>query len=202
MLRQTLKDIRKSIPESQQQKGGLLIRARLFTWFSLANKHVQSRGLPALSIAAYWPLRHEPDLLPLISQWDENDINVLLPVMQAKDQPLAFRTWHKDTPMVKAGFGVMEPSTGDTGRPDVVLVPTLGFTKHGDRIGYGQGYYDRTLSELSRTGRKPVAIGIAWSEGNLDILAPTYQPAKHDYKLDAILTPDGWVTGEPDYPFA
>ena len=78
--------------------------------------------------------------------------------------------------------------------PDVVLVPTLGYTAQGDRLGYGGGYYDRSLAALRDRGHPFIAIGIAWSCGALDA---GYAPAAHDFPLDAVLTEDGWVPAAP-----
>ena len=95
--------------------------------------------------------------------------------------------------MRSGAYGIQEPAAGDELPPDVVLAPTLGFTPFGDRVGYGGGY-DRTLAALRDGGQPFTAIGIAWSCGELDA---DYEPAEHDYPLDAILTEDGWVPEAP-----
>jgi 5,10-methenyltetrahydrofolate synthetase len=80
--------------------------------------------------------------------------------------------------------------------PDVVLVPTLGFTDQGARLGYGGGYYDRTLAHLHEAGKDFLALGIAWDQARIEEQA-SYQPGAHDYPLDAILTPRGWAQDAP-----
>lgn len=174
------------------------MRARLFTWFAIARDEAKDAGLPPPQvIAAFWPLGDEPDLRPLMSQWDDSEITVALPVMAGAAMPLQFHRWHPEMELATAQFGVMQPQASQPCIPDVVLVPTLGFTTAGDRIGYGQGYYDRTLGHLNSLGHHPVTIGIAWSEGAIENIDPGYQPAPHDHRLDGVLTPAGWVGSAP-----
>jgi len=79
--------------------------------------------------------------------------------------------------------------------PDIVLVPTLGFTRQGDRVGYGKGYYDRSLAAWKAQGHRFTSIGIAWACG--DLTGIPYTPAPHDVRLDAILTEQGWAMPAP-----
>ena len=76
-----------------------------------------------------------------------------------------------------------------------MLVPTLGYTRAGDRLGYGGGYYDRTLAALKASGHDFVTIGIAWAVG--DLSGTPYTPQAHDVKLDGILTDKGWAVPAP-----
>jgi 5-formyltetrahydrofolate cyclo-ligase len=77
-----------------------------------------------------------------------------------------------------------------------VLVPTLGFTTQAARLGYGGGYYDRSLGALQRAGAKPLKIGIAWQQGLLTD-ADAFSPQPHDVLLDAIATPQAWLPAQP-----
>jgi 5,10-methenyltetrahydrofolate synthetase len=90
----------------------------------------------------------------------------------------------------------LEPVRGEKLIPDVMLIPTLGFTEQGARLGYGGGYYDRTLAQLNETGKDFLALGIAWDQARIEEQAG-YQPEAHDYPLDAILTPSGWAQDTP-----
>ena len=117
----------------------------------------------------------------------EAGITVVLPVVRERNAPLAFLPWTPDAPMRSGAYGIQEPAAGDELPPDVVLAPTLGFTQFGDRVGYGGGY-------AARRGRAPPSAIGAWSCGELDA---DYEPAEHDYPLDAILTEDGWVPEAP-----
>jgi 5,10-methenyltetrahydrofolate synthetase len=90
----------------------------------------------------------------------------------------------------------MEPPRQQALVPEIVLVPTLGFTAQAARLGYGGGYYDRTLAKLSQSGCKPINIGIAWQQGLLTE-ADAFVPQPHDVILDAIATPEKWLPASP-----
>jgi 5-formyltetrahydrofolate cyclo-ligase len=199
-LRTHLRDARKHMAVADRQRGSLLIRARLFTWLALAREQAQlSQQTVPQVVAAYWPLPDEPDLTPLIDKWlhevELPAIEVVLPVVVSDHAPLNFYPYTSVTELETGQFGVLAPRPlqGQASCvPDVVLVPTLGFTQKGDRIGYGKGFYDRTLSSLRQQNPKMVAIGIAWNEGSIDAIDPQYQPAPHDFQLNYVLTPTDW----------
>ncbi|WP_088143347.1 5-formyltetrahydrofolate cyclo-ligase [Achromobacter xylosoxidans] len=194
-LRARLRKLRAELPEDQRSRGGLLMRARLFTWLNVARDEALRAGRPApATVAAFWPMADEPDLRPLLEQWVENGVAVALPVVRERNAPLAFLPWTPDAELRAGPYGIQEPVAGAELLPDVVLVPTLGYTEQGDRLGYGGGYYDRTLTALRERGHPFIAIGIAWSCGELDA---GYEPAAHDFPLDAVLTQDGWVPQAP-----
>ena len=97
---------------------------------------------------------------------------------------------------MRAGaFGIQEPAGELAPAPDIILVPTLGFTRQGDRLGYGKGFYDRTLAALRSSGHSFVSIGVAWAVG--DMSNDTYTPQAHDQKLDAVITDKGWAVPAP-----
>ncbi len=104
----------------------------------------------------------------------------MLPVVIGKDQPLRFRAWQPDTVMQAAGFGTSVPSAGEWLTPTVLLIPLVGFDEAGYRLGYGGGYYDRTLAALQP---KPRTIGIGYAAGKL----ATIHPQPYDGKLDSIV---------------
>src|SRR5690606_32330926 len=197
-LRTKLKQLRAAQNPMDTRRGALLIRGRLFTWLttSLAELVKAGRQVPK-HVAAFWPLEGEPDLSPLLVQLvEEEGFSVSLPVVVKKDAPLQFRVWTPDTQMVKGAFGVEEPVGPQAPDPDIVLVPTLGFTRQGDRVGYGQGYYDRTLADLRDRGHRFVTLGVAWACG--DLSGFDYEPAEHDFVLDSVLTDKGWPVAAPD----
>jgi 5-formyltetrahydrofolate cyclo-ligase len=97
--------------------------------------------------------------------------------------------------MQPGAYNIEEPQGDAAPLPDLVLVPTLGYTRGGDRIGYGKGYYDRTLAALKTQNHTFTSIGIAWACG--DVSNEPYSPAAHDMKLDAILTDKGWAVPAP-----
>lgn len=194
-LRARLRQARAALPADQRARGGLLMRGRLYTWMSIARDAAAQLGQPAPNtVAAFWPLADEPDLRPLLEQWTQTGMVVALPVIHQRAAPLEFRAWTPAAAMQCGRYGILEPQGGTAVVPDVILVPTLGYTEQGDRLGYGGGYYDRTLAGLREGGHTFTTIGIAWSCGRL---GSDYHPAPHDVRLDAILTPDGWIPKAP-----
>jgi 5-formyltetrahydrofolate cyclo-ligase len=194
-LRTRLRQARAAQTEEVSRRGALLMRGRLFTWLGLAREAALRANRPVPSVvAAFWPMQDEPDLRPLLIQWTEAGVSVALPTVRERNQALEFRAWTPDAPMQEGAYGIMEPVAGPALAPDLVLVPTLGYTAKGDRVGYGGGYYDRTLAAWQASGHVFTSIGVAWSCGRLD---DSHVPQAHDVRLDAILTPDGWVPKAP-----
>lgn len=196
-LRTRLKNARTRMPAQDRDRGGLLIRGRLFTWLATNRTRLRESGAPdALHIAAFWSLPDEPPLQPLLRQWaQDGGLTLSLPVVTAPEQPLTFRVWTPDTPMRTGAYGIEEPDSREAPPPDIMLVPTLGFTRGGDRVGYGGGYYDRTLAALKATHQLPVTLGVAWACG--DLSDESFVPAPHDMPLDGILTDKGWAVAAP-----
>ena len=149
-LRARLKQRRTEIPPQDKDRGALLIRGRLFTWLATNRTRLRESGRPDIRrIAAFWSMADEPGLQALLRQWAADDtLTVCLPAVTAPDQPLEFRAWTPDTPMHTGAYGIQEPTGPAAPPPDIVLVPTLGYTRQGDRLGYGGGYYDRTLADV------------------------------------------------------
>ena len=136
-------------------------------------------------IAAYWPIRDELDCRQIMTRLLDEGRRVCLPVVVGKDQPLEMRLWEQGSPLSAAGFGTLAPEAGAaTAEPDLVLVPLLGFDKHGTRLGYGGGYYDRTVAAMAR---KPRLVGFAFSAQEVDLVPR--EP--HDLQLDAVITERG-----------
>jgi 5,10-methenyltetrahydrofolate synthetase len=141
-------------------------------------------------------LENEPDLRPVYEYLHTQGLTVALPIVVEKQAPLEFHVWRPTDTLKPGAFGVLEPVRGAKLMPDVVLVPTLGFTDQGARLGYGGGYYDRTLAHLHEAGKDFLALGIAWDQARIEEQA-SYQPGAHDYPLHAILTPRGWAQDAP-----
>lgn len=136
-------------------------------------------------LAGYMPMRSEIDPLPVMAGWDGP---VCVPVVIARGQPLRFRRWTPQTRMVPGNFGALIPERGDWLVPDALIVPLLAFDRRGYRLGYGGGFYDRTLQALRVQGAVG-AIGFAyaaqeWPEVPLE---PT------DEALDLIVTEAGVI---------
>lgn len=138
-------------------------------------------------IAAHWPIGTEADIRVLLSDLQRAGYPIALPRMVTKDQPLEFRLFERGDPLSPGPHNIREPSAeAPLVRPEVVLVPLLAFDKAGYRIGYGAGYYDRTLEALRAAGNL-LAIGIAYAGQMVDHI-----PAEaHDQPLDLIATEEG-----------
>jgi 5-formyltetrahydrofolate cyclo-ligase len=136
-------------------------------------------------VAGYWPIRDELDCRPIVAKLMDKGQPVCLPVVRGDDEPLELRLWQDGAPLYEAGFGTLAPeASAPKVTPDVILVPLLGFDKAGTRLGYGGGYYDRTLAALPRL---PRLIGFAFALQEVDHIPR----APHDVPLDAIVTEEG-----------
>ena len=136
-------------------------------------------------IAGYWRIRDELDCQPILIRLMDSGQRVVLPVVESDEAPLDLRVWEADAPLYEAGFGTLAPSDlAPRAVPDVVLMPLLGFDSKGTRLGYGGGYYDRTLAVLPK---KPMLIGLAFAAQELSHIPR--EP--HDVPLDAIVTENG-----------
>ncbi|WP_207101407.1 5-formyltetrahydrofolate cyclo-ligase [Paracoccus shandongensis] len=136
-------------------------------------------------LSGYWPMRGEPDPRPAMSA---HDGPVCLPVVPGKAVPLVFRRWDGEA-LVPGPFGTSHPPDSQPVlRPDVLIVPLAGFDRAGNRIGYGGGYYDRTLQLLRETGGA-TAIGLAFAVQEL----PDIPAEPFDQPLDMIVTDRGTI---------
>ena len=154
---------------------------------------VESRlgGLSAMRdrvMAVYWPIRGEPSLGALPQRWTQAGVQLALPVVSGRHLPLQWVAWAPGDPMSAGAYGIATPAVQRPVRPVVLLVPCVGFDRRGFRIGYGGGYYDRTLAALAADGPvRPIAIGVAWDEGWLD----DTEPLATDVPMDLVVTPSG-----------
>jgi 5-formyltetrahydrofolate cyclo-ligase len=140
--------------------------------------------LSPATLAFCWPHRAEPDLRRLIARWlhAESGRIAALPVVQERDAALAFRAWVPGMILVADRHGISHPPHGDLVMPDALLVPLNAFDADGFRLGYGGGYFDRTLAQLDAT-----AIGVGFELGRCESVFP--QP--HDRPMDWIVTEAG-----------
>jgi 5-formyltetrahydrofolate cyclo-ligase len=142
------------------------------------------RGNHPAIVAGYWPFRDEVNLLGLIEELLTEGWVAALPAVVAKAQPLEFRPWRPDDPMTPGVFGIPVPSQTNTVQPDILLVPLVGFDDGCFRLGYGGGYYDRTLAA---TATKPLAIGVGFEVSHMQSI----YPCSFDIPMDCIVTEGG-----------
>lgn len=136
-------------------------------------------------LAGYMPMRTEIDPLPAMAA---HQGPVCVPVILGKGRPLAFRAWTPDARMVPGEFGAQIPESGDWLTPQVLIVPLVAFDGQGGRLGYGGGFYDRTLEGLRAKG-DVLAIGFAFTAQHVGRLP--LEPT--DQRLDLIVTDRGMI---------
>ena len=136
-------------------------------------------------LSGYWPIKREPDLRPLLSQLHHSGVTIVLPVVETRAAPLVFRRWTPETRMIRGDWNIpVPPPDAEQLCPDIALAPCLGWDARCFRLGWGGGYFDRTLATLHP---RPYTIGIALSAAVLK----TIYPQPHDIPLDMIVTEHG-----------
>lgn len=135
--------------------------------------------------SAYWPIKGEVDLRDLMGALHRDGVIVALPLVETRAAPLVFRRWTPDTQMVRGDWNIpVPPPDADEVTPDIALAPVMGWDERGYRLGYGGGYFDRTLAAIA----PPVhAIGIGFQAAKL----ATIYPQPHDIALQDIITETG-----------
>ena len=141
---------------------------------------------PDQSIGAYWPIKGEFDALPALYRWAEADERrrIGLPVVHRESKQLRFHLWYPGCAMEEDAYGIPKPKDTPAFEPTLLLVPCVGYGPGGIRLGYGGGFYDRTLATLQPS---PFTVGLAYSHG----FVPWLTGEAHDVPLDAILNEDG-----------
>ena len=169
-------------------------------------------GRPDVVIGAYWPIKGEFDPLPALYRWQEDALltslgdnqapdqaapvlateslaqkqrrKIGLPVVDKVNKTLSFHAWYPGCPMEEDAYGIPKPKDTEQVSPSLLLVPCVGWGPGGYRLGYGGGFYDRTLASITPP---PVTVGLGYSMGWL----PELLPEAHDVPLDAILSDEG-----------
>lgn len=144
-------------------------------------------------VAAFLPIRDEPDTLPLLTVLNRIGLVTALPVASARGTPLVFRRWAPGEPLDAGRWGLRHPpDAAPIVTPTAMFVPLAAFDRRGTRIGYGGGYYDATLQALRRTGASVRTIGVAFA-----CQEELYLPAEdHDEPLDLVVTERGLILCE------
>lgn len=142
-------------------------------------------ALPCPGVFAFcWPIKHEPDVRALVAAWTARGARATLPVVVEPDEPLAFREWQPAARLVPDRYGIPTPAAGAWLVPELILLPLNGFDDAGYRLGYGGGFFDRTLAALSP---RPLAVGVGFEINRL----ASIRPESHDQRLDWIVTEAG-----------
>ncbi len=186
-LRQRLLDARLAMPDRQVRSD--LLQRVMRIWLV---------GRPDLVIGAYWPIKGEFDPLPALHRWKEDGElidepqprRIGLPVVDKVHKTLKFHAWYPGCPMEEDAYGIPKPKDTEVIVPTLLFVPCVGYGTGGYRLGYGGGFYDRTLAQLRP---KPFTVGLGYTNAYVD----DFEPESHDVPLDAILNDNGevWPTG-------
>ncbi len=172
--RARLLDARRAMPLQVQQTASAAIMRALLQYLHLP-------AADGAFIGFYWPIRREPDCLAVMRDLARAGGKVALPVVMGRGSPLEFRAWTEETKMEAGVWNIPQPAAGPPVVPAVLVVPLLGFDEAGFRLGYGAGYYDRTLAWLSP---RPFTLGVGFESSRL----PTIHPQTHDVPMDVIVT--------------
>jgi 5-formyltetrahydrofolate cyclo-ligase len=203
--RKALVESRLNMPD-RQQRSDLLQRVMRIWLFDR----------PDVVIGAYWPIKGEFDPLPALYRWQEDAIlgedsqedktltpegraqlatesiasrsprKIGLPVINKLHKTLTFHAWYPGCPMEEDAYGIPKPKGTEEIVPTLLFVPCVGYGPGGYRLGYGGGFYDRTLATLQP---RPVTVGLGFTDGWL----PDLEPEAHDIALDALLNDNGVV---------
>jgi 5-formyltetrahydrofolate cyclo-ligase len=139
---------------------------------------------PQAVVAGYLPIGDEIDVSLLLRRLRDRGHDISLPLVVETGAPLVFRRWREEDPLADGPFGTRQPLVSSpTVLPDVVILPMLAFDRRGYRLGYGGGFYDRTLAVL-RQRRKVLAVGVAYAAQEV----PAVPCDRHDQALDWIVT--------------
>ena len=151
-------------------------------------------GFPQLRnpvVGCYWPFKAEFDPRFAIRALRQLGARAALPVVLQRDAPLQFREWWPGVATRRSVFGLPVPLGTELLRPDVLLIPPVGFDGMAYRLGYGGGYFDRTLADLAPS---PIKIGVGYELSRI----PTIRPQPHDIAMDFIVTEQAIYRALPD----
>ncbi|MBK7354838.1 MAG: 5-formyltetrahydrofolate cyclo-ligase [Propionivibrio sp.] len=143
--------------------------------------------LAGLRVGFCWPVKNEPDLRPLVESWiaaGQDGFTALLPVVLEDGVSLAFRAWAPGCRLIADRYGIPTPDDGEFQIPEALLLPVNAFDAEGYRIGYGGGFFDRTLASLKP---KPLSIGVGFELSRV----ASIHPRPHDVRLDAMVSEAG-----------
>jgi 5,10-methenyltetrahydrofolate synthetase len=167
--------------------------ATLDSWRRSIDAHLE-RGFPGLArarLAFCWPIRNEYDARHLARRLREAGATTALPVVLAPRTPLVFREWHPGVELAKGPLDIPYPAGSRELEPRAVLLPMNGWDAQGYRLGYGGGFFDRTLCAMQE---KPLVIGVAYEQARME----TIHPQSWDVPMDYVVTERGVYRRDPE----
>ena len=155
--------------------------------FKLIKNHFYGKKV---TIAGYYPSNYEVDILKFLEEAFKKNFKIALPVIKTKTS-MNFKLWPFMDPLYVNNFGILEPENSEKKIvPDLILVPLVAFDNQLNRIGYGKGYYDRSLKKIKKNKKNSISLGIAYSFQKCSNVPVN----KYDFKLDYILTERGIIS--------
>ena len=176
-LRQKLVAARQALPDRLER--AVALQSALRVWLVSRTER---------RIGAYWPIKGEFDALPALYRWAESDETrrIGLPVVDREAGSLRFHVWYPGCPTELDAYDIPKPKGTEVFEPQLLLLPCVGYGPAGVRLGYGGGFYDRTVMSLQP---RPLTVGLCYSNGFL----PMLRQDANDVPLDALITDDGVV---------
>jgi 5,10-methenyltetrahydrofolate synthetase len=187
------------LKERRKAQRAMLIARRLAApaadharWSALIDASLRGGfgALQGMVVGFCWPFQGEFDARPFITDLREHGVRAVLPEVVAKAKPLGFREWWPGVAMANGVYDLPVPQGTSLLVPDVLLIPALGVGSQGDRLGFGGGYFDRTLAALRP---KPIAVGLAFELSRI----ATIEPQPYDVFMDFIVTEAGIEAAVP-----
>ena len=155
--------------------------------FKLIRRHFYKKKI---TIAGYYPSNYEVNILNFLREASKKRFKIVLPVIRSSST-MSFKSWIFREPLYVSKFGILEPKNSNKETvPDLIMVPLVAFDNRLNRIGYGKGYYDRSLKKINKNKKKTVSLGIAYSFQRCTKIPVN----KHDFKLDYIFTERGIIS--------
>ena len=179
-LRKICKNLRETAFRLHGDRVAILMSQYFKDWLKEKNE--------VKTIAFYHPISTEVDPLPLIQALEESSLRFCLPVVTGSERPLIFKEWFKDSELIISSYGVKIPVDGQLLMPDLIITPLLAFDRFGSRLGYGGGFYDRTIEAL-RSKKNILVLGLAFECQRTDTTIPA-EPT--DQMIDWVLTEKGF----------
>jgi 5,10-methenyltetrahydrofolate synthetase len=189
----SLKDWRKAERERLIAARMAVEAARLDQWRRRIDGYLELSfpGLAHSRLAFCWPIKGEYDARHFARTARERGALTALPVVIAPRQPLKFREWHPGIALARGPLDIPYPVGSPEVQPDAVLLPMNGWDAQGYRLGYGAGFFDRTLASMAK---RPVTIGVSYELARLD----TIYPQPWDIPMDYVLTERGVYRRDPE----
>ena len=155
--------------------------------FNLISKHFNKKKI---IIAGYYPSNYEVDILNFLEKASKKKFKIVLPVVSSSSK-MSFKLWIFKEPLYVNKFGILEPKNSKKKIvPDLIMVPLVAFDNQLNRIGYGKGYYDRSLKKINKIKKNMISLGIAYSFQKCSSIPVN----KYDFKLDYIFTEQGIIS--------